>query len=501
MAADPRQHHTQLSTMAAHDPLRYQPPPHFTNPWTSPASTSAQQQQQQQQQLYSASIAAVPSPSSAGLEPPTSQSQPVQRPTSIAIPYHGLSVAVSPLASGTSLPAADALEPNHLLAPSQDALSRSYTAGYPSSGAATAAVAAAANTYAPTSAPHYALDFSHESKPFLSQDAKSFMSAPQQPAPPPQAQQQDPARHPPYPSVSSAAAALFGDAAADAPRVRPSSLVDFGSSAASAQAHVPRDSFDAGRSMLSLSQSDITPRNIYGAAPGSRSSTDSYGFPSTHSAHSSISSASYSQSYYNSGADGGSVTDYSSASESVDNPRTLPPPAAMMAAAGGMPPAPQSMMGQFSSKVSTSSQKKHKCKICDKRFTRPSSLQTHMYSHTGEKRESCALTYRSDADRRRSFRVRRRGLRPPLLGCVQPATTSQGAQRRRPGPSIARRTVTSFFLDCACSLFLRFYRDILDAFSASFPVVQTTWLTKIRSGKGAGLSIPFRRLSPLLLFA
>jgi len=36
--------------------------------------------------------------------------------------------------------------------------------------------------------------------------------------------------------------------------------------------------------------------------------------------------------------------------------------------------------------VSSSTQKKHKCKVCDKRFTRPSSLQTHMYSHTGEKR-------------------------------------------------------------------------------------------------------------------
>ena len=32
-------------------------------------------------------------------------------------------------------------------------------------------------------------------------------------------------------------------------------------------------------------------------------------------------------------------------------------------------------------------QKKHKCKFCDKRFTRPSSLQTHMYSHTEEKRK------------------------------------------------------------------------------------------------------------------
>ena len=29
----------------------------------------------------------------------------------------------------------------------------------------------------------------------------------------------------------------------------------------------------------------------------------------------------------------------------------------------------------------------HKCKVCDKRFTRPSSLQIHMYKHTGEKRK------------------------------------------------------------------------------------------------------------------
>ncbi|KAF8543468.1 hypothetical protein BDD12DRAFT_682627, partial [Trichophaea hybrida] len=33
--------------------------------------------------------------------------------------------------------------------------------------------------------------------------------------------------------------------------------------------------------------------------------------------------------------------------------------------------------------------KKHKCKVCDKRFTRPSSLQTHTYSHTGEKPFVC----------------------------------------------------------------------------------------------------------------
>ena len=50
---------------------------------------------------------------------------------------------------------------------------------------------------------------------------------------------------------------------------------------------------------------------------------------------------------------------------------------------------PQSMMGQFNTKVSFNTQKKHKCKVCDKRFARPSSLQTHMYSHTGEKTYAC----------------------------------------------------------------------------------------------------------------
>jgi len=138
-----------------------------------------------------------------------------------------------------------------------------------------------------------------------------------------------------------------------------------------------------------MAQSDITPRNIYGQQEPSRSSSDSYGFPSAHSSHSSISSASNYGNYYGSSVSDASVGDYSSASESVDMPnsRTLPRPSGLIG--GSLPPAPSSMMGQFSSKVSSSSQKKHKCKICDKRFTRPSSLQTHMYSHTGEKPFAC----------------------------------------------------------------------------------------------------------------
>lgn len=139
------------------------------------------------------------------------------------------------------------------------------------------------------------------------------------------------------------------------------------------------DALDASHGMLAMSQE--TPRNIYGPR-SDRSSVDSYGFPSTHSTSSSISSSGNFSSYY-----GDSVSDYSTAGSDIEsvNSRTLPRPAGLMTSQ--MPPAPQSMMGQFSSKVSSSTQKKHKCKVCDKRFTRPSSLQTHMYSHTGEKRK------------------------------------------------------------------------------------------------------------------
>jgi uncharacterized Zn-finger protein len=133
----------------------------------------------------------------------------------------------------------------------------------------------------------------------------------------------------------------------------------------------------------------LVTRNVY-APRSARGSADSYGFPSTHSSTSSISSGG-NYPYYSASVASvdSSVTDYSSTtSESYEglSSRTLPRPSALVTATTA-PPGPQSMMSQFNSRIPSNMQKKHKCKVCDKRFTRPSSLQTHMYSHTGEKRK------------------------------------------------------------------------------------------------------------------
>ncbi|CAI2180154.1 20559_t:CDS:2 [Funneliformis geosporum] len=55
------------------------------------------------------------------------------------------------------------------------------------------------------------------------------------------------------------------------------------------------------------------------------------------------------------------------------------------------PVTPQDMMTTFSSKTVSSTPKRYKCNVCQKRFTRPSSLQTHTYSHTGEKPFKCPV--------------------------------------------------------------------------------------------------------------
>ncbi|KAK7729576.1 hypothetical protein SLS57_002064 [Botryosphaeria dothidea] len=352
MAVDNRQQHQV--TGLGFDTMRF-PGPQFTNPWVSAPTAPPQ--------LY---------PTSLGSNTPgmatTTQPQAAVRPTAVSLPYSNIPVSAPSLGAGIIL--SDGMyEPQNSPAMSQDLMntSRPYGTTY-----AASAASPTAPSYAPTSAPQYSMDYANRAAP-----AYSY--------------QQDMARRSSQPSVPSA---NFLGAPVDYQRQRQSSLADYPNRMNSEQhqRNSFSDALDASRGMVAMSQ-DITPRNIYGNQ-NPRTTTDSYGFPATHSAHSSISSASTYPSYYNgsvgSVADS-SVTDYSSASESVGDmsSRTLPRPSALVGT--NLPPAPQSMMGQFSSKVSSSSQKKHKCKVCDKRFTRPSSLQTHMYSHTGEKPFACEV--------------------------------------------------------------------------------------------------------------
>lgn len=372
MAVDSRQQ-APFNTMG-YDAMRY-PAPQFTNPWVSTPST--------QGQMYSTSM-----PATTVTSDPSRYA--VQAPVSAA--YSAPTSA--PLASGIH-PMESDLHQQSGLQFAQDGLSsqRAY-APYTSAGLS-------GSTFAPTSGPSYT------SAPYGYQSDRrnSHTSQPMATSNPYAGQQ-----------------------------LRESSFVDPNgrlNNASEAERQSFSDALDASRGMVAMSQSDITPRNIYGHSNSSQSSNDSYGFPSRHSAHSSISSASTYPSYYNSSVSDASVADYSSASESIDIPtsRTLPRPSGLIG--GSLPPAPQSMMGQFSSKVSSSSQKKHKCKICDKRFTRPSSLQTHMYSHTGEKRKlwssSHILSYLLT---KTSIRMRHRRLWPPFFRCLKPSKAQEGAQRR-----------------------------------------------------------------------
>lgn len=338
--------------------MRYQPP-QFTNPW-APGTTGPAPNV-----LYAGTVA----PTAGPLD---STSQPQMRPAALNLQYPSAAASAAPLGTGSVIPAGP-FEPPDLLGPSQDILntSRSYGTQYTAS--------PSPNTYAPTSSAAYPMDYANRTANY------GFS--------------QDPARRLSHPSVTSAS--MLG--LPESPRQRQSSLINFDRLSEHAQRSSFTDALEASRGMVSMAN-DITPRNIYGDA-GNRNSVSSYGFPSTHSAHSSISSASYNPSYYSGSVGDSSVTDYSSASESVDlDSRTLPRPPPLIGT--NLPPAPQSMMSQFSSKVASSSQKKHKCKICDKRFTRPSSLQTHMYSHTGEKRMSNGLKLNSKTLTIKSIRLR-----------------------------------------------------------------------------------------------
>ncbi|CAH1765387.1 13773_t:CDS:2 [Entrophospora sp. SA101] len=78
-----------------------------------------------------------------------------------------------------------------------------------------------------------------------------------------------------------------------------------------------------------------------------------------------------------------------------DKPQTLSPSVS----------SPQAMMTTFNSKTISSTPKRYKCEICQKRFTRPSSLQTHMYSHTGEKLDGCGRHFSVVSNLRRHQKI------------------------------------------------------------------------------------------------
>jgi len=317
------------------DHMPYSNTPQFTNPWTSSAPA-------QSHSLYAASSHNL-NPS-LGLDAITKQQQQPRMNSNVSMGSYA-SVPITAASAGSPL-LVDVYGSQELLTTPQDLLNPNRSSTYGHETSYTSAPSPVHSNFAPTSAPY-------ESMGYAPAPVRSTYAI----------QQQENARRVSQPGLQqNESTRSFGDA------------------------------IDASRGMIAMSQ-NTTPRNIYEAQGRvGRGSGDSYGFPATHSTSSSVSSSGTYPSYFGTGSVDSSVSDYSNAGSDIESvsSRTLPRPSGLLNGSG-MPPAPQSMMGQFSSKVSSSTQKKHKCKVCDKRFTRPSSLQTHMYSHTGEKPFSCEV--------------------------------------------------------------------------------------------------------------
>ncbi|KAH0548018.1 hypothetical protein GP486_008240, partial [Trichoglossum hirsutum] len=310
------------------------PPPQFSNPWSGAASSSISGQ-------------IFPGPSIVDFN--SIAKQQAARANSVSTAYTTIPATAPSLGLGRNLPSS--YGPQDLLSMSQDILRGGRLAGGPYVGEHfSAATSPAANAYAPTSVPSY------DNMGYGAvQSRSSYSMQQQQPQQQQQLQQQQSTeRRLSQPSVPSNS---FMGSPVEGQRQRQNSLVDLSRGLSLSQGRESFiDALDAGRGMVAMSQ-DTTPRNTH--APRSRGSTDSYGFPATHSSSSSISSTS-TYPYY--GSMESSVTDYGSTPEALDPlpPRTLPRPSGLVG--GNIPPAPQSMMGQFSSKVSSTAQKKHKCK-------------------------------------------------------------------------------------------------------------------------------------------
>ncbi|EPS45107.1 hypothetical protein H072_861 [Dactylellina haptotyla CBS 200.50] len=191
-----------------------------------------------------------------------------------------------------------------------------------------------------------------------------------------------------HPSLMSPISSIM-DSQLEPLRQRHSSLVDYTRPGVSSGTYPTSDALDSARGMLALNQNATRFSLPHAGHRTSSSASSSSYYPQSTS--SSISSAS-SYPYY-SGSMDSAGTDITSISDMYDAARpNLPRPmglihSQMLSHQSGQ----AAMMGQFNSRVQSNTTKKHKCKVCDKRFTRPSSLQTHMYSHTGEKPFACEV--------------------------------------------------------------------------------------------------------------
>ncbi|KAK4451463.1 cell wall integrity transcriptional regulator CAS5 [Podospora aff. communis PSN243] len=353
-----------MSTYSSH--------PHFTNPWVSSSSAPGTGPQSGNQNLYVSSQDSTVLPH-LNLNSLPKHPQHSSRTGSSASMASYASLPATAASAG-SPPMADVYRQQDLLPMSQDLLSLGRL--QPTSSSAYDA-SAYTTTASPVNPPYAASPTSYDQMGYAPAPMRgTFAMAPE-----------DSSRRYSQQSVASSFMELGAAAEDGSGRLPGITLSDYDRRGLQPDDRRSfQDALEASHGMLSMSQD--TPRNIYDVRNRQRGSGDSYGFPTAHSTNSSISSAGFSG-YYGGSVDG-SVSDYSTTGSDIESlsGRTLPRPQGLMS---NQPPAPQSMMGSFSSKVSSSTQKKHKCKVCDKRFTRPSSLQTHMYSHTGEKPFSCEV--------------------------------------------------------------------------------------------------------------
>ncbi|OBT62963.1 hypothetical protein VE03_07636 [Pseudogymnoascus sp. 23342-1-I1] len=345
------------------DHMPYSHSPHFTNPWSASSAPPPQSLYSSSHNLNPISLDSIPK------EPPAR----LGSHTSSMPPYASAPQTSAPAGSA---PMATVYGQQQMLSLPQDVMNQNR--GQPPNPSYGSSVSYSSGG---SSHPTYATSTPYDSMGYTTAPVRSTYALQQQ-------AQADNSRRLSQPSVASSSLLTT---ATENERRRQSSLIDFNSRSVSSETTRDfGDAINASRGMIAMSQ-NTTPRNIYGPnARSGRGSGDSYGFPATHSTNSSISSSGTYPAYFGGSVDS-SLSDYSNAGSDIEtaSSRTLPRPPGFMG--GGAPPAPSSMMGQFSSKVSSSAQKKHKCKVCDKRFTRPSSLQTHMYSHTGEKPFACEV--------------------------------------------------------------------------------------------------------------